>query len=90
MNSQGQFGSMMEFLDNVNKDQVVITCATLSVGFIEELATSCEKKDLTFFDMPLTGGSIGAQTGGLTLLVGGNEKELEKDKNYIRLYCTGS
>ena len=33
--------------------------------------------------MPLTGGSIGAQTGRLTLLVGGNEKELEKIKTIL-------
>lgn len=64
-------------VDCANSSQALITCATLSIEFTQQLAEQCKQKQLTFFDMPMTGGSIGAQTGQLTLLVGGDEHKLE-------------
>lgn len=58
--------------------KVVIASATLSTQWIDELNKLCSKKKLHFFDMPLTGGRSGAEEGNLTLLVGGNFKELKK------------
>jgi 3-hydroxyisobutyrate dehydrogenase-like beta-hydroxyacid dehydrogenase len=56
--------------------QFVITCATLSIDWIKELSKHCESKGLNFFDMPMTGSRIGAETGQLVLLVGGDENKL--------------
>ncbi|MFF5209235.1 NAD(P)-dependent oxidoreductase [Streptosporangium sp. NPDC000396] len=55
---------------------VLIASATLSVGWVEELAAECERRGLIFFDMPLTGGSAGAQTGNLVMLAGGDRSRL--------------
>jgi 3-hydroxyisobutyrate dehydrogenase-like beta-hydroxyacid dehydrogenase len=56
--------------------QFVVTCATLSVDWVNELAKHCEAKHLNFFDMPMTGSRVGAETGQLVLFVGGDENTL--------------
>lgn len=63
-------------LANAKPSQTLITCATLSIAYTQKVADECAAKGLNFFDMPLTGGRIGAETGQLTLLAGGNEKKL--------------
>lgn len=57
-------------------EQYLITCATLSTDWTDELASNCEQKQHIFFDMPMTGGRIGAESGQLTLLVGGSKERL--------------
>ncbi|MFZ1484242.1 MAG: NAD(P)-dependent oxidoreductase [Candidatus Saccharimonadales bacterium] len=58
-------------------EKIFITAATLSEVFIDELSESMNSKGFTFFDMPMTGGRVAAETGNLTLLVGGDEAKLE-------------
>ena len=74
--SQKVWLSKQGILAGADKKKFLITCATLSVKWVDKLAKTCERKSLTFFDMPMTGGRIGAETGNLTLLVGGNKKRL--------------
>ncbi len=54
----------------------LITCATISVAWTDELAGLCRSRGLSFFDMPMTGGRIGAENGQLTLLAGGDQAKL--------------
>ena len=63
-------------MENSKPDAVLITCATLSVAWVDELAAACEKAGRTFFDMPMTGGRQGAESGQLILLAGGDESKL--------------
>lgn len=65
-------------LAGATPEKVVIASSTLSVDWATELAELCTQKGLTFFDMPLTGGRGGAESGQLTLLVGGDESKLEE------------
>ncbi|MCX6705609.1 MAG: NAD(P)-dependent oxidoreductase [Candidatus Woesebacteria bacterium] len=67
-------------LSGADSKKVFITCATLSVSWTDKLTNICKKKGLTFFDMPMTGSRIGAESGKLTLLVGGDKKKLETIK----------
>jgi 3-hydroxyisobutyrate dehydrogenase-like beta-hydroxyacid dehydrogenase len=67
-------------LAGANSKKVLITCATLSASWTDKLASICKKKKLTFFDVPMTGSRIGAESGKLTLLVGGNKKKTETIK----------
>ena len=62
---------------SANSSQTLITSATLSSTMADELAAVCQKKGLTFFDMPLTGGRTAAESGTLTMLVGGDKQKLE-------------
>ncbi|MBV9349210.1 MAG: NAD(P)-dependent oxidoreductase [Patescibacteria group bacterium] len=64
-------------LAGAKSDTVLISSATLSLGWVLELARLCASKGFTYFDMPLTGGRSGAENGRLIFLVGGDEKKLE-------------
>lgn len=64
-------------LSGARKDSMLISSATLSVSWVEKLAHECATQKLAFFDMPLTGGRGGAETGKLVLLVGGDKRKLE-------------
>lgn len=57
-------------LAGANPKTILVASATLSVGWIDELIRKCRTNGFTFFDMALTGGRIGAETGTLTLLCG--------------------
>ncbi|HSX19322.1 MAG TPA: NAD(P)-dependent oxidoreductase [Candidatus Saccharimonadales bacterium] len=57
--------------------KVLIASGTFSVAWIDELARLTAKKRITFFDMPLTGGRQGAESGHLILLAGGDKKKLK-------------
>lgn len=59
---------------------ILVASATLSIQWISKLTGICKKKNVTFMDIALTGGRVGAETGNLTLLCGGQEKILEEIK----------
>ena len=75
-------------LENANSDQTLITFATLSIEYTKELSEACEEKGFTFFDMPMTGGRTGAETGNLILLVGGDEKKLDALREDLKAIST--
>lgn len=55
---------------------VLVSSATLSPGWVAELGEACAAAGHTFFDMPLTGGRVGAEAGELVMLVGGDRDRL--------------
>lgn len=57
--------------------KILIACATISSEWIDELAGICRKGGFSFLDAALTGGRIGAETGTLTLLCGGDRGLLD-------------
>lgn len=59
-------------LAGADPKKIVIASATLSVRWIDELITLCTQRGFQFCDVPLTGGRIGAESGSLTLLCGGD------------------
>lgn len=65
-------------LATATPEKTLIASSTLSVEWVEELTAQCEKQNLMFLDMPLTGGRIGAETGNLTMLVGGPKEKLDE------------
>ena len=72
----GDFGIISGSTDK----SILITSATLSVSWVDELSQVCKNKNRTFFDMPITGGRMGAETGTLALLVGGDKNIFETIK----------
>lgn len=67
-------------LAGADESKTLITSATLTAEWTDTLSTLCSEKNITFFDMPLTGGRPAAESGNLTLLVGGDEAKLEELK----------
>lgn len=73
---QGENG----ILSGADESKILITSATLTTQWTDTLNKLCSDIDTTFFDIPLTGGRVAAESGNLTLLVGGDEVKLEKLK----------
>lgn len=71
-------------LANAHKEQYLITCATLSIEWTEQLVNECASAGFTFFDMPMTGGRHGAENGQLVLLVGGDKDKLQAIENDLQ------
>lgn len=63
--------------------QTLITCATISIDWVDELARQCGQSGLTFMDMPMTGSRLGAESGQLVLLAGGNEQKINEVKPHL-------
>lgn len=73
---QGESG----ILAGANQNSILITSATLTANWTDELAAICQTQGKTFFDMPLTGGRVAAESGSLSLLVGGDKSALDELK----------
>lgn len=69
-------------------EKTVITSATLTAQWTDTLAEICRARDLTFFDIPLTGGRAAAESGNLTLLVGGDKTKLASLKPDLEPICS--
>ncbi|MEO8581400.1 MAG: NAD(P)-dependent oxidoreductase [Patescibacteria group bacterium] len=65
-------------LAGASTDKVLIASATLSVEWVDELVAKCKNQKFTFMDIALTGGRVGAETGSLTVLCGGDEATLQQ------------
>ena len=59
-------------------NQVLIEMTTSKPSLAQQLDQDAQKKGLHIIDAPVSGGDIGAKNGTLTMMVGGNKKDLEK------------
>jgi 3-hydroxyisobutyrate dehydrogenase-like beta-hydroxyacid dehydrogenase len=57
---------------------VLVTSATLSTSWVEELAAEVARRGRDFLDMPVTGGRTGAEKGELVMLAGGAAAALSR------------
>lgn len=71
-------------LTGATSKKILIVSATLSIAWTDELIKQCKKLKFNLLDIPLTGGRIGAETGNLTMLCGGQEKTLKKIKPVLK------
>ncbi|MCY3578532.1 MAG: NAD(P)-dependent oxidoreductase [bacterium] len=67
---------------------VVVDLSTNSAGVTKELFEACAAAGVDFIDCPVSGGSIGAEAGALTLMPSGNEAAFDRIKDL--LLCFGS
>jgi len=70
-------------LATATNDKVLIASSSLSLEWIDKLASLCRDKGFQFMDMPLTGSRAGAENGTLRLLVGADEKVLESVRSEL-------
>lgn len=67
---------------------VVVDLSTNSAGVTEELFEACAAAGVDFIDCPVSGGSMGAEAGALTLMPSGNEAAFDRVKDV--LLCFGN
>lgn len=73
VSSQAVWLGVDGILAGASKHAICIASSTLSIAWVDQLASECKKEGITFCDMPMTGGRIGAESGNLTLLCGGDK-----------------
>ena len=74
-------------LTNGSAGLVVVDLSTNSAGVTKELFDACSASNVDFLDCPVSGGSMGAEAGSLTLMPSGNEAAFDRVKEV--LVCFG-
>ena len=71
----------------MNPGAIFIDHTTASAKVARELSDAAKKLDCTSLDAPVSGGQAGAETGVLTVMVGGDEKSYNRAESLIRNYA---
>jgi 3-hydroxyisobutyrate dehydrogenase-like beta-hydroxyacid dehydrogenase len=66
---------------------IVVDHTTASADIARELHALCLQRRVGFLDAPLSGGQAGAESGQLTIMVGGNDEVFEKAKPVMDCYA---
>ena len=66
---------------------VLVDHTTVSADLARELATACGERGLGFLDAPVSGGQAGAESGQLTVMVGGESAVFESARPVIDSYA---
>ena len=64
--------------EGVKAGSIIIICSTVDPLHCQRIASKGEEKGVTVLDAPVSGGWIGAESGTLTFMVGGNKEAFEK------------
>ena len=73
-------------LKNLKPGSIIVDHTTTSATLAKEMSSECLKQEIAFIDAPLSGGQIGAETGKLTIMAGGNIEAFNKTKELLNLY----
>jgi len=65
-------------IEGVKKGNIVIDMSTISPAVEIEIAEELRKKGVEYLDAPVTGSTMGAEAGTLTIMVGGSEEAFNK------------
>lgn len=75
-----------ELLTAANKGTLFVDHSTIAPDAARECATMAQEKECRFVDAPVTGGSVGAVNGTLTIFLGGDEADVNEAIELIRPY----
>jgi 3-hydroxyisobutyrate dehydrogenase-like beta-hydroxyacid dehydrogenase len=78
--------SLMQMLPTAKPGTLFIDHSTIAPPAAVEIASDLAAKGFRFVDAPVTGGSMGAQTGQLTLFLGGKEADVAQAIEYVKPY----
>lgn len=66
---------------------IIVDNSTIKPKVAQFIFAECLKKGVSFLDVPLSGGALGARAGTCTAMVGGDENALEKVTDILKAYC---
>jgi len=67
-------------LENMDPSVLIIECSTINPETSKELSVKALSLNIKMIDAPVSGGVKGAREAGLTFMVGGSDKNVEKAK----------
>ncbi len=65
-------------LSKIKPNTLLVDCSTIDIETTKYLHNEAEKKDVLSLDAPVSGGTVGAENGTLTFMVGGEEEAYNK------------
>jgi len=74
-------------LKNLHKKTIIIDHSTISIPQVKKLNTYFLKRNISFYDAPVTGGEEGAKNACLSSMIGGPPNKLGVIKKLIAVYC---
>ena len=74
-------------LNSMRPNTILIDHTTTSERVAMELADACSKRAIAFLDAPVSGGQAGAESGQLTIMVGGEPDTLEQALPALNCYA---
>ena len=73
-------------LKSLKPGSIVVDHTTTSAILAQEMSSTCLNQEIFFIDAPLSGGQIGAESGKLTVMAGGDKIAFNKIKELLSLY----
>ncbi|ART80985.1 NAD(P)-dependent oxidoreductase [Oceanisphaera avium] len=70
----------------MKKGALLVDHTTTSASLAEELSAAAQKLGLRFIDAPVSGGQLGAENGALTIMIGGDENEVNEAAPVLSAY----
>ena len=71
---------------SIKKGSVYIDNTTASATIAREIYDFAQKNNFGFLDAPVSGGQAGAESGALTVMVGGDQRDFDRAKDKIDCY----
>ncbi len=63
-----------EILNNIRQNTLIVDCSTIDIETSKKLHNIAKTKNISSLDAPVSGGTIGAENGTLTFMVGGDNE----------------
>ena len=73
-------------LKSLKSGSIVVDHTTTSATLAQEMSSKCLNQGISFIDAPLSGGQIGAESGKLTVMAGGDINAFNKIEELLSLY----
>ena len=73
-------------IDFLKPGSIIIDHTTTSSDLAIELSSLLKPKKINFIDAPISGGQSGAESGKLSIMIGGERQSYEKVKNVLNTY----
>lgn len=77
-----------DLFDHLRAGMLVVDHSTISPAATVKLAEAVATKDAHWLDAPVSGGAEGAKRGTLSIMVGGDDAQLERVRPYLEKYGT--
>ena len=74
-----------EFLDNLKISSTVIDMSSIKPKNAIQFGKMLKEKNIHFLDAPVSGGTIGAESGNLAIMVGGDQKVFDRVYNTLNI-----
>lgn len=73
-------------LENIKPGSIIVDHTTTSAKLAKEIYELLDSNDIFYIDAPVSGGEIGAQSGKLSIMAGGNKDAYDQIKSILEPY----